>query len=288
MRPKNLFSKIFLDSCDPAETRKTLELLGFLDGQTTNPTLVAKNPQAKARLEQGQKFHRQEILDFYRQTVTEIAALIPEGSVSIEVYADQNTTPDEMMREARVMFGWIDNAHIKLPITPAGLTAAGRAVKEKMRLNMTLCFNQAQAAGGYAATKGTPVGSVFVSPFIGRLDDQGENGLDLIKNILTMYQGGDGHVSVLAASVRTLDHFYGALQLPADIITAPFKVLKSWADQGLKLPDKQFVYDPAGLRPIAYQKLNLRNHWRRFSLVHPLTDQGLIRFTKDWNQLIRD
>ncbi len=93
MKPAGLKSKIFLDSGDPAETQAVLDLLGFLDGQTTNPTLVVRNPQARERFERGETFSKTEILDFYKQIVSEISSLIPEGSVSIEVYADLKTVP---------------------------------------------------------------------------------------------------------------------------------------------------------------------------------------------------
>src|SRR3990167_3042266 len=107
MRPEGLQTKIFLDSGDPAETREAIKLLGFLDGQTTNPSLIAKNPQTT-----GKKFSKQEILDFYKKVVQEISGLIPDGSVSIEVYADGQTSSDEMLSQGREFFQWIPNAHI--------------------------------------------------------------------------------------------------------------------------------------------------------------------------------
>src|SRR3989344_4842731 len=102
--------------------------------------------------------------------------------------------------QGKEMFSWIPNAHVKYPTTKAGLEAAHRSIQEGMRVNMTLVFTQEQAAAVYAATKGAKRGDVFVSPFIGRLDDRGENGMDLIKNIIKMYRGGDGHVLILGAS----------------------------------------------------------------------------------------
>jgi transaldolase len=96
MRPQNLKTKIFLDSGDPAETKEIINLLGFLDGQTTNPTLISKNPYAKERFERGEKFSKQEIYDFYRKVVTDIARLISNGSISIEVYACASTKAEEM------------------------------------------------------------------------------------------------------------------------------------------------------------------------------------------------
>ncbi|MEK7542094.1 MAG: transaldolase family protein, partial [Patescibacteria group bacterium] len=97
MKSQNLKAKIFVDSGDPNETEELLKLLGFLDGQTTNPTLIAKNPEAKARLERGEKFTEEEIFGFYKQVVQEISSLIPQGSVSVEVYADKNTTAQQML-----------------------------------------------------------------------------------------------------------------------------------------------------------------------------------------------
>ena len=243
--------KIFLDSGDVEETKQAIALLGFLDGQTTNPTLIAKNPATA-----GKKFTKEEIFSFYRSIVEQISALIPNGSVSIEVYADKSTTADEMFKQGKEMFSWIPNAHIKYSITKAGLEAAQKSIAEGMKVNMTLCFTQEQAAAVYAATLGATKGDVFVSPFVGRLDDRGENGMDLVRNILEMYKQGDGHVQVLTASVRNLNHFLQAKSLGSDIITAPLKVLRQWAEQD-------------------------------FDINHELTDVGIERFSADWNNLIK-
>lgn len=286
MRPGDLRTKIFLDSGDPQETREAIKLLGNLHGQTTNPTLIAKNPLAKEKLARGEKFRKGEILDFYRKVVEEISELIPSGSVSIETYADFSTPAEQMFNEGMEMFSWIPNAHIKYPTTKEGLTAAEESVKRGMRVNMTLCFSQDQAAAVYAATRGAMKGQVFVSPFVGRLDDIGENGMDLIGNILKMYGSGDGHVETLAASVRSMDHFMQSLALGADIITAPFKVLKGWREAGCPMPDEKFSYASAGLKPIGFRELDLGKHWKEFNIEHDLTAKGIERFAKDWNELI--
>jgi len=287
VRPKDLKTKIFLDSGDPAETREMIERLGFLDGQTTNPTLIAKNPDAKERFEKGEKFTAEEIIDFYQKVVKEISGLIPTGSVSIEVYADQNTTAEAMLKQGREFFGWIPNAQIKFPTTAEGLKAAEQAVKEGLRVNMTLCFSQQQAAAVHAATRGAKKGQVFVSPFVGRLDDIGQNGMDLIADVLKMYRAANSPVEVLTASVRSLDHFLYALHLGSDIITAPAKILREWADQGLKLPEADFVYPAENLSPIAYQDLDLSRNWQSFDISHDLTGKGIERFSADWNNLIK-
>ncbi len=286
MRPANLQTRIFLDSGDPAETKQIIELLGFLDGQTTNPTLVAKNPYARERFEKGEKFSKDEIFEFYKQVVSDISALVPDGSVSIEVYADETVTQEAMFAQGQDMFTWIPNAHIKYPITVPGLGAAEASIKVGMRVNLTLCFNQEQAAAVYAATNGAKKGDVFVSPFIGRLDDIGENGMDLIANCQKMFASSDGHTEVLAASVRTEAHFMQSLALGADIITAPFSVLEAWAKAGKPLPDGDFAYDAGDLKPINYEQIDINQAWQSMNIKHELTDKGVARFASDWNELI--
>lgn len=287
MRPEKLKTRIFLDGGDPHETKEIIDLLGFLDGQTTNPTLIAKNPQARKRLEWGEKFRKEEVLNFYHFVVREISALVPQGAISVEVYADASTTSEEMLSQGREMFSWIPNAHIKFPISLLGLKAAEQAVKEGIRINMTLCFSQEQAAAVYAATRGAKRGAVFVSPFIGRLDDRGEYGMDLIANILKMYQKGNAHVEVLTASVRNIDHLLYALRLGSDIITAPFAILKEWGEKGLPVPGEDYVNDPGNLKPIRYKNIDLSGNWQDYDIYHELTDIGMEKFSKDWNALIK-
>ena len=145
MKPANLKTRLFLDGGDPEETRKLIKLLGFLDGQTTNPTLIAKNPEARARLEKWEKFSAGEILVFYRNVVTTVSGLIPGGSVSVEVYSDSVTTAETMLRQGKEMYSWIPNAHVKFPTSREGLKAAERAAGGGLRVNLTLCFSLEQA-----------------------------------------------------------------------------------------------------------------------------------------------
>ncbi len=287
MRPKGLTTKIFLDGGDPEEAKEVLDLLGFLDGQTTNPTLISRNPQAKRRLERGERFSAQELLEFYRQVVSEISELIPQGSISVEVYADLSTAAEEMVSQARDLFTWIPNAHIKLPTSREGLRAAGEAIREGIRVNMTLCFTQEQAAAVYAATQGARRGDVFLSPFVGRLDDRGENGMDLIANILHMFRGGDGHVELLTASVRSFPHLMYTLKLKSDIVTAPFKILKEWAQKGLPLPDNSYLYPVGDLSQIPYRDVTLDRSWLSYDIGHDLTTTGMDKFSADWNNLMK-
>jgi len=288
MRPENLKTKIFLDSGDTEETKKALEILGFLDGQTTNPSLIAKTPEAQERLAKGDKFSHEEINDYYRGVVTELARLIPEGSISVEVYSDSDSLTDEMFEQAKEMYAWIpDNAYIKYPTTVEGLEAAAKSVEVKIPVNMTLCFSQEQAAAIYSATKSAGIGKVYCSPFIGRLDDRGENGMEFIENILKMYSSGDGHVEVLTASVRNLNHHLDALSLGSDIITAPFKVLKEWAEGGMVIPDGEFQYKSNDLSPIPYKEIDINSDWTSLDIQHDLTDVGMEKFTADWKSLLK-
>ncbi len=286
MRPADLKTKIFLDSGDAKETQKALDMLGFLDGQTTNPSYFAKSESIQKRIKQGKLFSKKEIHDAYKKTIQDIHAIIPNGSISIEVYAESASTADQMMTQAREMYAWIPNAHIKLPTTKAGLEAATQAVKEGIRINMTLCFSQEQAAAVYAATCGAKPGSVYVSPFMGRHYDEGRNGFDLVKNILTMYKSGDGHVKVLAASLRSIAQFYSVIDAGTDIITASLPYLQLWSGYGLKLVSSE-KQSPERVEPIPYLALDLTKQWTEFNIQHPMTDKGLEKFTADWNALIK-
>jgi transaldolase len=287
MRPRSLATRIFLDGGNPEETKEIMEVLGFLDGQTTNPTLISKNPGVKEHIERGGKYSREQLNDYYRDVVRKISSMIPGGSISVEVYSDVSSRADELLVQGREMFSWIPNAHVKFPTSAQGLQAASRAIGEGMRVNMTLCFSQPQAAAVYAATKGARKGDVFVSPFIGRLDDRGENGMDLIADILCTYDKGDGHVEVLTASVRNLDHLMYAVKLGSHIITSPFNVLKEWGEKGLPMPGVDYEYDAHGLRPIPYQEIDLSRSWQDYDIRHELTDVGMEKFSRDWNSLIK-
>ena len=132
------------------------------------------------------------------------------------------------------------------------MRAAEQSVGSNIRVNVTLCFSQAQAAAVYAATKGAKV-PVYVSPFVGRLDDIGENGVDLVANIKRMYAIGDRHVAVLAASIRNLEQLLYCFSLETDLVTVPAKVLDDWARHGFPMPDGNFRYSATG-KPILYAR----------------------------------
>jgi transaldolase len=287
-RPK---TKILVDGGDPQETLRVKELLGFVDGQTTNPSLVANNPHIRQLLASGRKLSEQDEMDEYRKIVREISPLVGDGGVSIEVFSDQKTTAQQMVVQGKQMYSWISNAYVKYPCTAEGLRAAQMSVGEGMRVNMTLCFSQEQAAAVYVATKGSKA-PVYVSPFVGRLDDRGENGMDLVKNIKQMYEAGDGHVHVLAASIRHLKHLLGSFALRAELVTAPSKVWEEWAASSFPLPGADFVYqgtDKADrpLKPIAYKSIDLNQAWESFDIRHDLTTKGIQQFVADYKSTLK-
>lgn len=285
-KPINLSTKIFLDSGDPKDTLKALSLLGFLDGQTTNPTLVSKHPFAKSRFESGQKFSKDEIFEFYKNVVSDISKSIPKGSVSIEVYSDSLTTAEDMYNQAKDMWTWIPNAHIKFPTSKNGLKAAHKFAQEGGRVNMTLCFSQEQGAAVYSATKGSKRGDVFYSSFVGRLFDDGIDGIEQLKNCIKMYKKGDRHVEVLACSFRNIDQFLASLQAGVDIATVPLTLIQQWVDMGMPIPDNSWKYDDKNTKKPEFRDLDLKQEWGTFDIYHPLTEKGIARFASDWNGLV--
>lgn len=211
--------KLFLDTASVTEIRTMWET-GILDGVTTNPSLVAKEGRV------------------FEDVIKEICALgVP--SVSAEVVG---TTVDEMLREGRHLRGLHPAIYVKVPMTPNGLKATKTLASEGTRVNMTLVFSANQAL---LAAK---VGAAYVSPFIGRLDDQGQEGMGLIDEIVQIYENYDFKTEVLVASVRHPIHVLDAAKIGADIATMPYGVM---------------------------EKL----------VQHPLTDLGLARFLKDWEKV---
>lgn len=288
--PEKPGTKILIDGGDPDESARIKKLLGFLDGQTTNPTLVSQNPEVRQRIESGHKLSPEEQTEEYKSIVQKISPLVGDAGVSIEVFADFDTTAEEMLEQGREMFSWIPNAYIKYPCTHEGLRAAQESVRSNIRVNMTLCFSQEQAAAVYSATKGATQ-PVYVSPFVGRLDDRGENGMDVVKNIKKMFQRGDGHVYVLAASIRRLEHLLYSFALKSELVTVPANVLEQWAASGRELPGQNFQYravDGQGkeLKPIAYKDINLDAPWESFDIQHELTTQGIKKFVADYKSTL--
>jgi transaldolase len=209
--------KFFIDTANLNEIREAAEL-GVLDGVTTNPSLVAKEGD----------------VDF-REHIAAICAVV-DGPVSAEV---TSTDFDGMMREGRDYAGIAKNVVVKVPLTRDGLRACKALSSDGIKTNVTLVFSAPQALLAAKA------GASFVSPFVGRLDDIGQDGMELISEIVDIYANFDFETEILVASVRHPIHIAQAARLGAHVATMPFKVIEQL-------------------------------------LKHPLTDLGLEKFLKDW------
>lgn len=283
-----LDTSIYLDGGDDGETRQAdsmLKACGLpgVEGQTTNPSLIAKNLRKKTDVV---SVHDAEAA--YRKVVREISKTV-SGPISIQVTGAPGMSAEAMLTQARERIRWIPNAVIKFPCTADGLKAANVFCTEGP-VNMTLVFSQAQAAAVYAATRNRGVShsgrpyDVFVSPFVGRLDDRGERGMDVVRNILAMYRKyGDGHVKVLTASVRSLAHLYEAMSLKSDIISLPFSVIREWAEAGCPLVSPASSVASTELEPIPDQHIRLDRAFWEYDISHPLTDAGVAKFWEDWS-----
>ena len=210
--------KIFLDTADISEIRR-LAPTGMVDGVTTNPSLIAKSS------------------DDILATIKEICAEIP-GPVSAEVTA---TDYDTMLKEGLKLADLADNVAVKVPLTVDGLKVCKTLSDQGIMVNVTLCFSAAQALLAAKA------GAAFISPFVGRLDDLGQDGMNLIQEIITLYDNYDFDTEVLVASARGPQHVVDAALLGADVVTLPPAIL-----------DKMYH--------------------------HPLTDNGLGAFLSDWQK----
>ena len=209
--------KFFIDTANLNEIREAAEL-GLIDGVTTNPSLIAK--------EGG--------VDF-KQHIAAICEIV-EGDVSAEV---TSLDMEGMLREGREYARIAPNVVVKCPLTRDGLKATRRLTDDGTKVNVTLCFSAAQAILAAKA------GAAYISPFLGRLDDVGQNGLELLAEIIEIYDNYDWKTEVLAASIRHPIHVLEAARMGAHVATMPLKVI----DQLIK---------------------------------HPLTDKGLEQFLADW------
>jgi transaldolase len=210
--------QIFIDTADINEIREAASW-GVVDGCTTNPSLVAKT---------GRKFET---------VLAEICEII-DGPISAEVIS---TKADGMVDEGRRLAALHRNIVVKVPMIAEGLKATRVLSEEGIRVNVTLVFQPAQ---GLLAAK---AGATYLSPFVGRLDDCGEDGMAVVGTLVEMLQNYDYDAQVLVASVRSPNHFIEAARMGADVATCPFKVLEQL-------------------------------------LKHPLTDKGLAAFLSDWEK----
>ena len=215
--------RIFLDTANIDQIRQAAKL-GIISGVTTNPSLVAKEATAD-----------------YETVVKTICSIItgPDSSVSVEVLAEDT---ESMIKEARIKASWAPNVTIKIPATAEGLQAISALSKENIEVNMTLCFSLNQALLGALA------GATYVSPFVGRLDDAGHDGMQVVKDMVDVFKHYQLSTQVIAASIRHPQHCVAAAKAGAHIATMPYSVLM------------QMIH-------------------------HPLTDIGVRRFLDDWKRI---
>jgi transaldolase len=212
--------RIFLDTANIDQIRQGVKW-GVVSGVTTNPSLVAQ---------EGKKD--------YQGVVKEICSIV-DGPVSAEVVVE---SVDGMLSQARSIAAWHPNVVVKIPSTPDGLEVTSKLARDGIKVNMTLCFSVNQALLAALA------GAAFVSPFVGRLDDIGQDGMALVKSIMDIYKEYAFETEVIAASIRHPLHCVAAAQAGADIATIPFKVLEQM-------------------------------------IKHPMTDAGNARFLADWHRV---
>ena len=214
--------RIFLDTANVDEIRESVRM-GAISGVTTNPSLAAKEGIGTS--------------SGYRDAVLEITELV-DGPISVEVVS---LDTEGMIEEGWGISQWHPNVVVKLPSTQSGFEAMAHLSREGVKINQTLCFSVNQAVVGAQA------GASFVSPFVGRLDDQGLDGMDLVRDIVDVFAKHPIRTQVLAASIRHPLHCLMAAQAGAHIATIPFKVLGEM-------------------------------------IKHPLTDTGVARFNEDWEK----
>lgn len=211
---------IFLDTANIDQIRQAVKL-GVISGVTTNPSLVSKEAVAD-----------------YQAAIKEICSIIP-GPVSAEVLVEG---AQAMIEEARRISTWAPNVVIKIPATTAGLEATSVLSRDNIKVNFTLCFSLNQALLGALA------GATYVSPFVGRLDDIGHDGMQVVKDIVDVFKHYQLSTEVIAASIRHPEHCVAAAKAGAHIATVPYNVLMQM-------------------------------------LHHPLTDIGVSRFLADWQRI---
>ncbi len=211
---------IFLDTANIDQIRQAAKL-GIISGVTTNPSLVSKEGATD-----------------YEAQIKEICSIIP-GPISAEVLVEG---VEPMIEQARRISAWASNVVIKIPATTDGLEATSKLAKEGIKVNFTLCFSLNQALLGALA------GAAYVSPFVGRLDDAGHDGMQVVKDIVDVFKHYQLSTQVIAASIRHPKHCVAAAKAGAHIATMPYSVLMQM-------------------------------------IRHPLTDIGVARFLDDWKRI---
>ena len=213
--------RLFLDTANVEHIRRASKL-GVVSGVTTNPTLLAR----EGRID-------------YKEVILEICSII-NGPISAEVLSQET---ESIIEEAREVSSWHPNVAVKIPVTPSGLEATSTLSREGIKVNLTLCFSLNQALLGALA------GAAYVSPFVGRLDDIGEDGMKVVADIVECLDYYQMPTQIIAASIRHTQHCMAAAKAGAHIATIPYNVLLQM-------------------------------------IQHPLTDTGIKRFKDDWEKIM--
>ncbi len=299
-------TKFILDSGDPDEYREISELAkthgSQLWGSTTNPTLIAKKLA-------GKKVSMQEAFDLQKKIVLEILDIVP-GAVSCEVYANEKTTADQMIEQGREIAGWNRRVVVKLPTNLEGFKARTALRKNHIPINNTLVFSEqqifaiclheklVQKAYGPTNDPWPP----FISPFVGRLDDRGENGIDLVRNGMKIKKeffldlpATPVALWMLEASVRSLSHIQEGIEAKTELITIPAKLYREWfansmpkasAETNLKAID--YWNPPQELMAIDSLKTFMNAvETKKIDISHELSQTGIVKFAQDWDSIIQ-
>lgn len=295
-----MITKFLLDSGDPQEYKQIAQLAkdngSEIWGATTNPSLIAKNANSKLL---GKKLTQQEAFELQKDIALEILGIVP-GAVSVEVYSDQETKAEDMIKQGMEIASWHNRLVVKLPTTLEGLKARTALRQNKVTINNTLVFSQEQVFAICLHEKLTApdlgLWPCFISPFVGRLDDIGQNGMDLVRNSMLLKQKYGFNLWMLEASVRSMSHMSEGFKTETELITAPAKTYIEW----FSLKDKSISPSTnQSLQPIPLwtpsdkllQITTLDEFFKAIQLNelninHPLTDQGIEKFVADWRTIL--
>jgi len=293
-------TRFILDSGNPQEYESIVKLAhnhgSEIWGSTTNPSLIAKKLS-----ESGKKLTLDEAFALQKDIVMQILMLVP-GAVSAEVYADTETKADEMVEQGLEIAAWDERVVIKIPTTIEGFKARTQLRKKNITINNTLVFSQQQIYAiclhehlvqkEFNAMSKWPC---FISPFLGRLDDIGEDGTALVKNGMQQKKHFQEELWMLAASIRSTRHLADSIDLGTELITAPAKVYTEWFEGGQKPSEKtEGLKVPPLWQPIetieeieSLENFMLALENKTLDISHSLTDKGIIKFTEDWQGILK-
>lgn len=292
-------TKFLLDSGDPQEYKTLSEMAKLAGseiwGSTTNPSLIAKKLA-------GKKLSITEAFALQKDLVMEILTLVP-GAVSAEVYSDEKTPAEDMIAQGREIATWHKRVVVKLPTTVEGFKARTALRKDKIMTNNTLVFSQEQIFAIclhehiiqklYGPTN--ELFPPFISPFVGRLDDLGEDGMSLVEHGMRIKQSFESTaIWMLEASVRTPEHIQRGIDAGTELLTAPMKVYETWFQKkDASLPPTKGltpleIWSPSPelmalatiegfMQAITSNSLNIS---------HPLTEKGIAKFVEDWKAIL--